>query len=177
MSDVRWQIRGVRDDDWDAIAELTNHYIRHTSVHFGAHPVTPDALRQGWEPTRARYPFLIALLDDRFAGFAKASCWRERDAYAWTCETSIYLCDHAHGQGLGRRFYAALLDECRRRGFQSAIGGITLPNERSVRLHRDLGFADAGIVRRAGWKFGAWHDVGFYQLMLAEGIAPRPFEA
>lgn len=170
-------IRELREDDWAAIAALTNHYILHTSVHFSTDPVTGEELRAGWEPYRARYPFLVATLDDRFAGFAKATRWRERDAYAWTCETSIYLCDHAHGRGLGRRFYAALLDECRRRGFESAIGGVTLPNDRSVRLHRELGFIDAGVFRRAGWKFGAWHDVGFYQLMLGGAHPPRPFEA
>ena len=169
-------IRGLIDDDWAPIAELTNHYILHTSVHFSTDPVSVEELREGWEPYRVRYPFLVATLDDRFAGFAKASRWRERDAYAWTCETSIYLCDHIHGRGLGRRFYAALLDECRRRGFESAIGGGALPNDRSVRLHRDLGFVDAGVVRRAGWKFGAWHDVGFYQLMLGDAQPPRPFE-
>lgn len=117
-------IRGLIDDDWAPIAELTNHYILHTSVHFSTDPVSVEELREGWEPYRVRYPFLVATLDDRFAGFAKASRWRERDAYAWTCETSIYLCDHIHGRGLGRRFYAALLDECRRRGFESAIGGV-----------------------------------------------------
>jgi len=167
-------IREPLPGDWSSIASLTNHYILHTPVHFATDPVTPGALREACESHAARYPFLVVTLDAMFAGFAKADRWRERDAYAWTCETGIYLSDHAHGRGVGRRLYAALLDECVRRGFQSAIGGIALPNAPSVRLHERLGFAPAGVVRRAGWKFGAWHDVAFYQKLLGEGVAPAP---
>lgn len=161
-------IRPVADGDFVAIAELTNHFILRTSTHFASQPVTPDELRDAWCASRQRYPWLTADADGRFAGFAKAGPWRTRAAYGWTAEAGIYMVEACRGRGLGSTLYAALIDELRRRGFHSVIGGVTLPNEASVRLHEKLGFEPCGVVKRAGFKFGAWHDVGFWQRMLRE---------
>jgi phosphinothricin acetyltransferase len=93
--------------------------------------------------------------------------WRERAAYQWTAEAGLYIADAARGHGLGRALYAALLDELARRGFRSAIAGITLPNPASVRLHEALGFTPVGVFEDAGWKHDRWHAVGFWQKRLA----------
>lgn len=179
----RMHIRPVRDDDFDAIAALTNRYIVGATTHFAYEPVTADELRDGWRKHRDRYPFLVAETPEdpapnsaspqrapsgasRFAGYAKAGPWRERAAYAWTPEVSIYIEPAAHRRGIGKTLYAALLTDLRTRGFHSAIAGITLPNPASIRLHESLGFTPVGTVRHAGWKLDAWHDVGFWQVML-----------
>lgn len=162
-------IRPVDVDDFPAVADLTNLYITNTAVHFGYHPATADELRASWESTRDRYPFLIAELDGQFAGFAKAYTWRTRDAYNWTAETGIYVTRQAQGKGVGRELYALLLKRLRSAGFRSAIGGITLPNPASIRLHQSLGFTHVGTVKQAGFKHDAWHDVAFYQKMLVDG--------
>jgi phosphinothricin acetyltransferase len=73
------------------------------------------------------------------------------------------------GRGVGAALYTRLLDDLRARGFHSAIGGVTLPNPASVRLHERLGFQPVGVVRQAGHKFGQWLDVGFWQLLLRDG--------
>jgi phosphinothricin acetyltransferase len=166
-------IRCVEDRDWDAIARLTNVYIDGTAVHFGYEPVSGGELRDAWWPKRDRYPFLVAAArDGRFLGYAKAGAWRERAAYQWTAEVGIYIEADAHGQGVGRALYAALFDACRERGFHSLIGGVTLPNDASCRLHESMGFQRVATFAHAGWKLGAWHDVAFYQLMLTDGAAP-----
>lgn len=161
-------IRPARADDFDAVAALTNHYITHTVIHFSTEPVTAAELRSAWETNAASYPFLVAHDSGRFAGFAKAALWRERRAYSWTTETGIYVTPELHARGVGTALYRALLQDLRDRGFHSVVAGVTLPNDPSVRLHEKLGFVSVGRVRRAGWKFGAWHDVGFWQLMLRE---------
>jgi phosphinothricin acetyltransferase len=167
--------RPTHEQDFQAIAGLTNEFIRSTAVHFGYEPVTPEELAAVWRETRDRYPWLSAEVDGRFAGYAKAGAWRTRTAYQWTAEVGIYIEEWARGRGVGRTLYQALLDELRTRGFHSAIGGITLPNEPSVRLHEALGFKPVGVVRDAGHKLGAWHDVGFWQLILRDGAhEPRP---
>ncbi|MFM9959093.1 MAG: N-acetyltransferase family protein [Phycisphaerales bacterium] len=164
-------IRSAEARDFDAVAALTNHYIVHTSIHFGTDPVSADELRGVWERSRARYPFLIAEVGGVFAGYAKAGVWRDRAAYSWTPETGIYIEPRVQARGVGTALYRALLDELRTRGFRSVVAGITLPNEASVRLHERVGFRAVGVVKDAGWKFGAWHDVGFWQIMLSDSAA------
>lgn len=168
-------IRPVRPDDFDFVAALTNRYIAGTSIHFGTEPVTAAELREPWLAHRARYPFFIGEADGRPVGYAKAGQFRTRAAYDWSAEVGIYLDQSCHGRGWGKALYAHLIDACRAVGFHSLIGGITLPNPASIRLHEALGFKHVGTFDRIGWKFGAWHPVAFYQLMLGEAShAPTP---
>jgi phosphinothricin acetyltransferase len=167
-------IRAARDGDFPEIAAITNHYIATTAIHFGYEAVTAESLADVWRG-HERHPWLVVEDDGAVAGYAKASVWRERAAYGWTCELGLYIADGARGRGLGRAIYGALLEECTLRGFHSAIAGITLPNDASVALHERLGFASVGVVRDAGFKHGRWHDVAFFQKQLATSAAPaRP---
>jgi phosphinothricin acetyltransferase len=168
-------VRSAQDEDFLAIAALTNSFILHTPIHFGTEPVTSEELREQWIATRTRYPFLVATIQGAFAGYAKASVWRSRPAYAWNCESGIYLEEQARGRGVGRALYQVLFAELSRQGFHAVIAGITLPNPASVRLHVSMGFTHVGTFDEAGWKMEAWHGVGFWRLALAApGAAPRP---
>jgi phosphinothricin acetyltransferase len=175
-------IRPAEPRDFPAIAELTNHYIRTTAIHFAHEDVSAQELLEQWAAGRDVYPWLVAATERGLAGYAKAGPWRSRTAYQWTPETGIYLRPEEQGQGIGRVLYARLLDVLRAQGFRSVIGGITLPNEASVALHEKLGFLHVGTVREAGCKSGRWHDVGFWQLRLREdastgGPLRKPTEA
>jgi phosphinothricin acetyltransferase len=159
-------IRPVRADDFEAIAAMTNHYIATTAIHFGYEPVSGDELRATWQ-AKSTYPWLVDDDGGAVRAYAKGGVWRDRAAYQWTVETGIYVDAAAVGRRIGSALYAALLDELARGGFRSAVAGITLPNEPSVRLHERLGFQPVGVFREAGYKHGAWHDVGWYQRTLA----------
>lgn len=165
MSGVR--VRAATGDDFDAIAALTNVFIRGTTIHFGYDPVTPGELRESWDKARSRYPWLVAEVDGRFAGYCKAGVWRDRTAYQWTPECGVYVEPFARRRGVGRALYERLIEVMRRQGFHSIVAGVTLPNEPSVRLHESVGFVHIGTVRRAGWKLETWCDVGFWQRELA----------
>jgi phosphinothricin acetyltransferase len=172
-------LRPPRPADFDAIAALTNTFIRDTAVHFGSADVAATELLAQWRTAvgGVRYAWLVAERDGAFAGYAKAGPWRSRAAYAWTTETTIYLPPAVRGLGLGRELYGRLLEQLAAQGFRSAIGGITLPNPASVRLHEALGFEACGVVRDAGCKFGRWHDVGFWQRRLCtDGQPGRPLQ-
>jgi phosphinothricin acetyltransferase len=156
-------IRPAREGDFDAIAAITNHYITTSAIHFAYEPVAAASFADTWRAHSDQHPWLVADEDGAVVGYAKSGTWRERAAYAWTCEVGLYVAHDARGRGLGRALYDALLAECARRGFHSAIAGITLPNDASIALHARLGFESVGIVRHAGFKHGAWHDVAFYQ--------------
>jgi L-amino acid N-acyltransferase YncA len=159
-------IRETAEADFAAITAMTNQIIATTPIHFGYEPLADDELVTSWRAQRAQFPWLSLVGSDGVHGYAKAGTWRARAAYRWTCETTIYLADSARGRGLGAELYGALLEACTERGFHSAIGGITLPNASSVALHEKLGFVSVGVVRQAGHKLGAWHDVGFWQKLL-----------
>ena len=167
-------IRAAIDDDFPAIAGITNYYITTSSIHFAYEPLAADYLHQRWTESRHRFPWLVADPSDAsgVVGYAKAGAWRDRAAYSWTAEIGLYIAPDARRRGLGRALYAELLQQLVDRGFRSAIAGIALPNDPSVALHQAFGFRSVGTVREAGWKQGAWHDVEFWQKQLSTD--PRP---
>jgi phosphinothricin acetyltransferase len=166
-------VRDFQDRDVAPACALTNYYIEHTAVHFGMHPYTHDEFRALWIEGKAKYPWLAAEIDGRFAGYAKASRWREREAYQFTAETGLYVVQEFHGRGVGKALYRELLARLPVAGYHTAVAGVTLPNEASVRLHESMGFTKVGVFREVGRKRDAWHDTGWWQLHLAPS-APRP---
>jgi phosphinothricin acetyltransferase len=161
-------IRPAAEDDFVAIASITNHYITTTTIHFAYEPVAEEALREQWH-SHPKHPWFVAADRQGVVGYAKAGPWRDRTAYSWTAEIGLYLAPHACGRGLGTGLYDALLDEMQRRGFRSAIAGIALPNDASIALHRKCGFERVGTFQDAGWKNGAWIAVEFWQRRFATG--------
>jgi phosphinothricin acetyltransferase len=136
----------------------------------------PEEMAALIEQTAATHPWLVAEGEGGPVGFAYACRHRSRPAYRWAVDVSVYVAAGHHREGHGRRLYEALFDDLRERGFRVACAGITLPNEASVALHEGLGFEPVGVYRRIGWKAGAWHDVGWWQLDLAPGAEDPPAE-
>jgi phosphinothricin acetyltransferase len=124
-------------------------------------------MRERIASTLAQLPWLVS--EDaagQVNGYAYASRYRERAAYQWAVETTVYLREDARGQGLGKALYAVLFDQLARLGYFQAFAGIALPNAASVALHESVGFQAIGIFRSVGFKFGAWRDVGWWQRSL-----------
>jgi L-amino acid N-acyltransferase YncA len=122
------------------------------------------------------HPWLVAEADGEVVGYAYACRHRERAAYRWAVDVSVYVGARQRGQGHGRSLYEALFERLRSQRFQVACAGITLPNEASLALHERLGFVAVGVMRRIGWKQGAWCDVGWWQLELVPSAADPPPE-
>jgi phosphinothricin acetyltransferase len=108
----------------------------------------------------------------RVAGYAYGGPYKERAAYRWSCEVSVYLEPGRRRTGAGRALYEALLTRLAERGYRTAVAGMTLPNDASVGLHHALGFEPVGTHRRIGWKYGAWHDVAWVQRPLSSASDP-----
>ena len=161
--------------DAAACAAIYDPYVRSSAASFEAEP--PDAREMGERMARtcATHPWLVAEHDGRVVGFAYGCPHRTRAAYRWSAEVSVYLDAAHHGRGIGRALYRALLDLLYGQGIHTVLAGITLPNPASVALHEAVGFRPAGVYRAIGFKFGSWHDVGWWQLALREpgGEAPR----
>lgn len=129
------------------------------------------------ERLQTSHAYLVAEDGEGVAGFAYGGPHRERAAYRWATEVSVYVHERARRRGIGRALYDELLPRLAARHYRLALAGITLPNEPSVRLHEKCGFTPVGVYRSIGWKAGAWRDVGWWQLSLrAPNGSGRPSE-
>lgn len=151
------EIRRATAADAPAVAAIYAHYVRETAITFAT--VAPTAEAYAARIADDRYPFLVAEDAGCAAGFMYAAPFRQKEAYRWDVELTIYLAPGCEGRGAG----AALMAECLRlltaQGYLNAYSCITLPNERSVGLHRRFGFGELGVFRNTGYKLGRWHDV------------------
>jgi L-amino acid N-acyltransferase YncA len=175
-------IRGAEAADAAAIAAIYAPHVLTGTVSFEIDPPDARAMRGRMAASDGLYPWLVATSGEASGGvigYAYATKFRDRPAYRYVCETSIYLTDTSSGSGVGRLLYEALIDTLRAQGFVHAIGAIALPNDRSIRLHEAVGFRRAGVYREVGFKHGQWIDVGIWQCPLNEPrtppAEPRPF--
>ena len=162
MSDAL--IRHVEPGDLPELLAIYNHYVVNTPVTFDLEPRTL-AQRQEWLEGFAktgRYQCLVAVRGNRPIGWACSARLKEKAAYDTSIETSVYLAPGEDGKGLGRRLYQTLFGALSGEDIHRAFGGITLPNEASVALHKAVGFQHIGTYNEIGRKFGKFWDVALY---------------
>ena len=158
-------IRMVSKQDVDAIVEIYNFYINETIITFEQETITIDDMLSRFEKIAADdLPWLV-LEDDQgvVIGYAYASKWRERYAYRFSVEVTVYLAQCATGKGYGCQLYQALFSELKIKGVHSVIGGITLPNSASIALHEKFSMEKVAHFSEVGYKFNRWLDVGYWQ--------------
>jgi phosphinothricin acetyltransferase len=168
------RLRFATRHDVGAICDIYAPIVEHTAISFEAVPPTHAEFTARLDETMPDYPWLVAEDDVEVLGYAYGHRFAPRAAYAWSVETSIYVRDGARGRGVGRALYGALLPLLAAQGYRQAFAGIALPNPASVALHESLGFAAVGAYREVGYKFGAWHDVGWWQRPLDADPAAAP---
>lgn len=165
--------------DAAACAAVYAPYVEGAGTSFEERPPPAGELAERIERVSARHPWIVAERGGRVIGFAYATSHRERPAYRWAAETSVYVAATEQRRGVGRELYEALLELLTRQGLYVACAGVTMPNEASVALHKAVGFELVGTYRRIGFKAGAWRDVTWWQRFLAEpgdGTPAEPVE-
>lgn len=168
-------IRAAQADDASAIAAIYAPHVLTGTVSFEIEPPDARAMRTRMAASDGLYPWIVATNGEPeggVIGYAYATRFRERAAYRFVVETSIYVADVAQRQGAGRLLYGALIATLRAQGFTQAIGGIALPNDASIALHEAVGFRRAGVYREVGYKQSRWIDVGIWQCELNEPAIP-----
>jgi len=168
-------VRSAGAADAGAIASIYAYYVGSTPITFEIDPPGAEEMAARIAAIAVRFPYLVAEHRGTVIGYAYATELYARPAYRWAAETTVYLAMDRRGEGVGRKLYGTLLDALRDRGFCAAIGKVTLPNDASARLHEALGFTLNGRLAAIGYKHGRWHDVGLYQVELAER-PPLPAE-
>ncbi|MDE2362665.1 MAG: N-acetyltransferase [Hyphomicrobiales bacterium] len=160
-------IRAARENDVAAIADILNDAIVNTLATWMHHPFSLEN-RIEWFLARQHesFPVLVADIDGVVAGYASFGPFRAYDGYARTVEHSVYIHRDFRRRGLGRALMKPLIEAGRKRGDHVMVGAIGLPNDASVALHSQLGFAEVGRMPEVGWKFDAWRDLLLVQKIL-----------
>jgi L-amino acid N-acyltransferase YncA len=157
-------IRRATSADVPSIASIYNWYVAHTVVTFEETAVSNHEMTRRLADVLASHDWLVLVREGKVSGYAYASRFRERAAYRFATESTVYLAHGLSGQGLGTALYGALIARVFALGYRHMIGIIALPNDASVRLHERLGFAKVAQYVRVGRKLGRWIDVGSWQL-------------
>jgi phosphinothricin acetyltransferase len=165
-------IRPVKNEDASAICTIYNYYVKETAITFEETPVPIREMEKRITEIGAAYPWFV--YDDGIyvLGYAYINKWRERSAYRYSVETAVYVKQGHEGKGIGASLYKPLLEAAKKKGFHSAVAGITLPNKRSVALQEKFGFKKIARFNEIGFKLGKWQDVGYWELLL-QGVKKK----
>ena len=157
-----------------AILDILNEAIANSTALYDYAPRPLASMKPWFDAKQAgRFP-VLGIEDDRgeLLGFASYGSFRAWPAYKYTVEHSIYVRSDQRGGGLGRRLLQRVVDAAQAQQLHCVIGGIDAANAASIALHEKLGFTHAGTVRQAGFKFGRWLDLAFYQRLLPTPASP-----
>ena len=161
-------IRDATIEHAKALAAIYAHHVLHGTASFDVVPPPPDHFRAKVEAvTAAGWPYLVAERDGAVAGYAYATQFRDRPAYRFTAEDSIYVHPDAMGQGIGGALLDALIERAAACGFRTIIAVIGGAEPGSVAIHARRGFREAGRLHAVGCKHGRWLDSVYMQLELA----------
>jgi len=154
--------------DANGILAIYAPYIVNTSFTFETEVPSTEEFAERIKMYLINWPWLVCEIDGKIAGYAYASRYRERVAYQWSVECSVYIHDDFQQAGIGKVLYTALFEILKRQGFRNVYAVINLPNEKSVVFHERLGFVHFATYEQVGYKLGKWKNVGWWRLVVNE---------
>ncbi len=167
MKDQEYTIRNVSPDDAPDITRIYNYYIADTIVTFEEKTVSEDVIGDRINDIQlSQLPWFVAEKDGKILGYSYASKWKERCAYRFSVEVTIYMGRDHVGKGIGYRLYNKVFAALESQGIHAAIAVIALPNDASIKLHEKMGFLKVAQLSEVGFKFNRWIDVGYWQRIL-----------
>ncbi|HEU5054838.1 MAG TPA: GNAT family N-acetyltransferase [Hanamia sp.] len=173
--EYQYSIRLVNEDDAEEISAIYKFFVEQTIITFEYNAPSSDDFLERIRNITAQYPWLVFLFGNKIIGYAYASLHRQRSAYQWSFESTVYLLPEFHRKGIARLLYKTLFSLLDIQGYFNVYAGVSLPNEKSVGFHTSIGFTEVGIYKNIGYKFGSWHDVEWFQFKLKEhALEPPP---
>ncbi len=173
------RIRLATPSDAAGILAIYAPYIENTSITFETDVPSVDAFAERIETYLQNWPWLVCEADGKIIGYAYASRYRERVAYQWSVECSVYVQEESVRAGVARALYESLFEILKTQGFRNVYAVINLPNDRSVAFHEKCGFRYFATYEQVGYKLGKWKNVGWWRFILNEfgdePAAPVPF--
>ncbi len=161
-------IRLATIHDTEQILEIYTPYVQNNNISFETIVPSKEEMETRIEHVLVDNPWIVLEEGNSVLGYAYASKHRERAAYRWSVDISIYIRQDCRGKGIGKVLYAALISILKLQGYYNVYAGICLPNEASVGIHEHFGFKKIAHYNNVGYKFGQWHDVGWWELSLKQ---------
>jgi phosphinothricin acetyltransferase len=161
-------IECTREQHAGAILRLLNHAIVNSTALYDYQPRSTGSMGAWFDgKAEGRFP-VLGMQGEAGAllGFASYGVFRPHAAYKYTVEHSVYVDADYRRRGVAAALMRALIDRARQQDYHVMVGGVDASNDASIGLHEKLGFTHAGTLRHAGFKFGRWLDLAFYQLIL-----------
>lgn len=168
------KLRIATPKDGAALAEIYTYYVAKTAVSFEYDAPDAEEFSRRIAHKIEKHPFIVAEKNGKPIGYAYASDFRERAAYAWDTELSVYVSREFQHTGVGRLLYSALIRILKAQNFVNLYAWVTNPNPTSELFHKSMGFEKICDIPAAGYKMGEWHGVSWYQIRLSENSAPKP---
>ncbi len=154
-------IRSADMNDAEAMLAIYAPYIENTAITFETALPSINDFRERIKTYTAKYPWLIAEEEGTIIGYAYASKHRDREAYQWCVESSVYVLEAYHSKGVAAELYSRLFSMLQASGYVNVYAGITQPNDKSNKFHIKMGFEPVGVYKKIGFKLGRWHDVAW----------------
>ncbi len=174
MSEQKLKIRIAEAADAAQLLAIYAPYVEHTAISFEYKVPSEEEFRSRIEKTLQRYPYLVGEMEGTLVGYAYASAFKEREAYRWAVETSIYLKKSEHAKGYGRQLYEALEGCLKQQNIRNLNACIVYPHPESIAFHERLGYWLAGHFTKCGFKFGKWYDMIWMEKLLGEHQDSQP---
>ena len=172
-------IRTAREEDAEDLLKIYAYYVKNTAITFEYEVPTLEEFTCRIKETLKEYPYLVAFVDGKIAGYIYASKFRTRAAYAWSASTSIYIDDTYHGMGIGKRLYAELERILVQQNVVNVYAAIADPVEEdeyltrnSERFHKAVGYKIVARYRECGSKFGRWYNLIEMEKIIGERTSP-----
>ena len=159
-------IRDANKKDAQAICDIYNHYIANSVITFEEQLLTLEEMKKRILEVTISLPWIVYDHDGVIEGYAYATIWKNRSAYRYSAESTVYLSSTSVGKGFGSALYTDLISRLKHLSFHCVIGGIALPNPASIALHEKMGFEKVAHFKQIGWKQKRWVDVGYWELSL-----------
>jgi len=175
-SEFKPSVRASKPEDMPAIAAIYAHHVLHGLASFELLPPDADEMLRRRADVLARgLPHLVAEARGQLAGYAYAAPYRERPAYRFALEDSVYVHPDYTGRGIGRALLDVLIETCTGAGYRQLIAVIgDSGNAGSIGLHAACGFVRTGLLPSVGFKFGRWVDSVLMQRAIGEGDRSLP---
>ena len=159
-------IRIATEKDANGILGIYAPYIENTSFTFETEVPSLNSFRERINNYLINWPWLVYEMDGMIAGYAYGAKHRERTAYQWCVETSIYIHNDFQKAAVGKALYSSLIEILRQQGFRNLYAVINLPNDKSVEFHESCGFQYFATYEKVGYKLGKWKNVGWWRLSI-----------
>lgn len=158
--------------DAEDLLNIYAPYVKNTDITYEYEVPSIDEFKQRMENVLSKFPYIVAIVDDKIAGYVYASTFRQRLAYNWGLETSIYIMEQFQGNHLGEKLYKILEAILQKQNITNLYASITYPNPQSIMFHTKMGYKKIAHFTKCGYKAGKWLDMIFMEKMINKHSIP-----